>query len=80
MVKFKEPEGGSADNVDNNDETPVSSDNDSATDNGGGPEGEEEPVPKRPKPDVAGPEPQASVNLKGILKSARLDMAGGKKS
>ena len=76
VVKPKEPE---VDSADNNHGSPVDSDDDSDTDNDGDPDGQEDPPAKRPKKDGAA-EPQTSPNIKAILKDARLDMAGKRKS
>ena len=71
VVKPEEPEVDSADNNDGS--------SSSDTDNDGDPDGQEDPPAKRPKIDGA-LEPQTSPNIKAILKDARRDMSGKRKS
>ena len=70
-MKPEEPEVDSADNNDGS--------SSSDTDNDGDPDGQEDPPAKRPKIDGA-LEPQTSPNIKAILKDARRDMSGKRKS
>ena len=78
-AKTRKPIEPVVDSKDNSDGSAVGSDDDGDTDNDGDPDGQEDPPAKRPKKDGAA-EPQTSPNIKAILKDARQEMAGKRKS